>query len=276
MSSPDDHRIDGDGVAGRVSVCMATWNGARFVRAQIASILPELGPDDELIVVDDASGDDTVELVRAIGDPRIKVFPRTENLGYVRTFEEALRRASGEYLFLSDQDDVWVPGRVRTMVRALRTSQVVVTNLATLDGPERIAGPFWIKDWHVRAVDSGRNCWNLLLLLAGLQCYWGCAMAVRRDALEYLLPFPEFLVETHDQWIGLCANMAGAIAHCEERTIRRRYHGDNLTPAQPRGLLPALRSRWMLLRCLAVARSRGLGPRCMRRGRRAAKNPGLG
>ncbi|RLP08564.1 glycosyltransferase [Propionibacterium australiense] len=263
-------------MTGRVSVCMATWNGARFVEAQLASILSELGPADEVIVVDDASSDNTVELVQSISDPRVKVFPRDENKGYVRTFEEALTRAGGDYLFLSDQDDVWVPGRVRVMVQALQENQVVASNLSTLDGPERIPGPFLIKDWHVRSQDSRRNLWNLFLQLAGLQCYWGCAMAVRRDALEYLLPFPDFLIESHDQWIGLCANMAGSIVHCDERTIRRRYHGDNLTPAQPRGVLPALRSRWMLIRCLGVARLRGLGRPRMRSGCHAARSRVLG
>lgn len=274
-----DHqqRPSGDAAAtGRVSVCMASWNGARFIEAQISSVLAELGPDDELVVVDDASSDETVETVRGIGDPRIRLYPRAENRGYVRTFEEALSRASGDYLFLSDQDDVWVPGRVRVMVEALQDSQVVATNLSTLNGPARIPGPFWIRDWRVREADSRRNVWNLLLLMAGLQCYWGCAMAVRRDALDYLLPFPDFLVETHDQWIGLCANMAGSIAHRDERTILRRYHDSNLTPAQPRGLLPALRSRWMLLRCLGVARSRGLGPHLTGRGRRRSQRSRLG
>lgn len=242
----------------KVSVCMATWNGSRFVRAQLTSILEQLSSDDEVVVVDDASGDDTVHVIRSIDDPRIRLFTRQENLGYVRTFEEALSKATGEYLFLSDQDDVWAPGRVDAMVTALVTHQVVASNLATLDGPERIPGPFLIKDWRLRSTDSERHIWNVLKLLAGLQCYWGCAMAVRRDALGYLLPFPSFLHETHDQWIGMCGNLAGSMAHLDARTVLRRYHEDNLTPTQPRGLLPALSSRLMLLRCLAVAWRRGL------------------
>ncbi|GAA2180418.1 hypothetical protein GCM10009785_11150 [Brooklawnia cerclae] len=244
---------------GRVSVCMATWNGSEFIYEQITSILSELRPDDEVVVVDDASQDNTVALLRGLGDPRIKIFPQPMNRGYVRTFEKALSLASGDYVFLSDQDDVWVPGRVDAMVEALQDNQVVATNLATLNGPARIGGPFGIKDWRLRSGDSRRHAWNLLVLLSGLQCYWGCAMAVRRDALDYLLPFPPELTETHDQWIGLCGNMAGSIAHLDERTVLRRYHGDNLTPAQPRGVLPALRSRVMLIRCLGVARRRGLG-----------------
>lgn len=244
---------------GQVSVCMATWNGAEYVREQLDSILAQLAPGDEVVVVDDASSDDTVAVISGIGDPRIRLFPRAENRGYVRTFGEALSRANGEFLFLSDQDDVWVPGRVEAMVAALAEHDVVASNLATLGGPDRIPGPFWVTDWRVYARDSGRHVRNLALLLTGFQCYWGCAMAVHRRALDYLLPFPDFLYETHDQWIGLAANMAGSIAHLDMRTLRRRYHDDNLTPLQPRGVRAALRSRLLLLRCIGVARRRGLG-----------------
>lgn len=250
---------EGAGHRPRISVCMATWNGSRFVREQLTSILEQLGSEDEVIVVDDASSDDTVQVIQSIYDPRIRMITHQKNCGYVRAFEEALYKATGEYLFLSDQDDVWVPGRVDVMVTALVTHQVVASNLATLNGPDRIPGPFFIKDWRVHSSGSERHVWNLLMLLAGLQSYWGCAMAVRRDALDYLLPFPTFLQETHDQWIGLCGNMAGSISHLDDRTVLRRYHGDNVTPPQPRGILPALKSRVTLVRCMAAARRRGLG-----------------
>lgn len=243
---------------GMVSVCMATSNGAAFVTEQIASILPQLAAGDELVIVDDASRDDTVEVISRLDDPRIRLVARDENRGYVRTFEQALGLARGEYLFLCDQDDVWIPGRVDIMVEALGEHQVIASNLATLGGPDRIPGPFWITDWRVSSRDSDHSVRNLVQLLAGLQCYWGCAMAVRRDALDYLLPFPRFLDETHDQWIGLCGNMAHSMGHVDARTVWRRIHDSNLTPTQPRGLIPALRSRLMLLRCLAVAWQRGL------------------
>ncbi|MGO2662293.1 glycosyltransferase [Propionibacterium freudenreichii] len=243
---------------GMVSVAMATYNGAEFVTEQIASILPQLAPGDEIVIVDDASTDDTVEVISRIDDPRIRLVTRDVNWGYVRTFEQALGLARGEYLFLCDQDDVWIPGRVDLMVAALADHQVIASNLASLGGPNRIPGPFWIKDWRLWSRDSGHAIRNLLRLLAGVQCYWGCAMAVRRDALDYLLPFPRFLNETHDQWIGLCGNMARSMGHMNSRTVWRRVHDSNLTPTQPRGVIPALRSRVMLIRCLAVAWSRGL------------------
>ena len=97
---------NGPGVPGiRASVCMATYKGAAFVREQIASILAELGPDDELVVVDDASPDETAAIVEGIDDPRIRLVRSPVNRGYVRSFEEAIRLSRGEYVFLSDQDE---------------------------------------------------------------------------------------------------------------------------------------------------------------------------
>ena len=106
----------------RVSVCMATYNGASFVSAQIESILAQLVDDDELVIVDDASTDDTVAVVESIGDPRIRIIRQNVNQGYVRTFERALREATGDVLLLSDQDDLWLPGRRDLLAQAGRSS----------------------------------------------------------------------------------------------------------------------------------------------------------
>src|SRR5665647_1711453 len=103
----------------RISVCMATYNGAPYVGEQMNSILEQLGPSDEVVVVDDASTDDTVDRLHAIGDQRVRVLESAENRGYVRGFEESLRNAHGQFILLSDQDDVWEPGRVRAIVGAL-------------------------------------------------------------------------------------------------------------------------------------------------------------
>nr|WP_285129462.1 glycosyltransferase [Propionibacterium freudenreichii] len=241
-----------------VSVCMASFNGAEFIAEQITSVLDQLAAGDELIIIDDASTDNTVDIITHIEDPRIRLLARDTNWGYVRTFEQALGLARGEYLFLCDQDDVWIPGRVNLMVAALADHQVIASNLASLGGPNRIPGPFWIRDWRLWSRDSTHSVRNLIRLLAGMQCYWGCAMAVRRDALCYLLPFPEFLYESHDLWIGLCGNMAHSMGHVNGRTVWRRVHGSNLTPLQPRGIIPALRSRLLLIHCMVIAWRRGL------------------
>lgn len=97
---------------------MAAYNGEKFIAEQIASILDQLGEDDEIVVIDDRSTDGTLEALRALDDPRLRVIEQETNRGYVQTFERALGEARGAYLLLSDQDDIWLPGHVDDMVAA--------------------------------------------------------------------------------------------------------------------------------------------------------------
>lgn len=244
--------------APRISVCLAAYNGERYIGEQLASILPQLNRHDEVVVIDDASTDGTVAAVRAIADPRVRLIARPDNRGYVKTFEQALHEARGDYLLLADQDDVWLPGRVDALVGALASAQVVAGNLTTLAGPDAIRGPYGQADWKLRAAGSHHGARNVAGILAGNMPYYGCAMGVRRDALaEGVLPFPDFLHESHDLWLALYGNVRGEIAHVEQRVTARRFHDSNQTPNRPRGVLPALRSRLLLLRCLGVLAARG-------------------
>lgn len=243
----------------RISVCMATYDGERFVGQQLASILAEIAPGDEVVVVDDASSDSTVARLRELHDPRVRIIESDQNRGYVRAFERALCEARGEYVLLADQDDVWTTGRVRSMVDALGHVDVVATNLATLGGPDRITGPYGQSDWRLRARHSGRNVRNIVAVLAGNRPYYGCAMGIRRRALVRVLPFPDFLDESHDLWIALHGNVARSIRHLEFRSVQRRFHGGNATPDRPRGPVGVARSRLMLVRCVIELRRRGGG-----------------
>jgi glycosyltransferase involved in cell wall biosynthesis len=250
-----------------VSVAMATYNGSAHVAEQLDSILEQLGPHDEVVVVDDASTDDTRDVLAAVDDPRVRVILSPVNRGYVRAFETAIAATRGEAVLLSDQDDVWLPGRRDAMAAALRDHQVVVTNLATLGGPDSLRGPFGQHDWKLGPGDDERRAANLAGIVAGLKPYYGCAMGVRRDALATVLPFPPHLVESHDLWLAMYGNLVGSIAHLDIRSLARRLHDDNATPTRPRGPRAVLASRFRLVRALLT-----LG----RRTRRQARSAGRG
>ena len=159
---------------------MATYNGEKYIEEQLESIVAQLGPQDEIVIVDDASTDGTVATARSVDDPRVHIIESATNKGYVRTFEDALGRARGEFILLADQDDVWVEGRLTAMIAALENSAVVATNLRTLDGPDSIHGPYGQRDWHLRSRDSERRVANIVGMLAGTRPYYGCAMALRQ------------------------------------------------------------------------------------------------
>jgi len=238
---------------------MATYNGARFVGEQVVSILAELGPSDELVVVDDASTDTTVELLRQLADPRVRVLTNPVNLGYSRTFERALTEAVGQHVFLADQDDVWPRGRLAVMQVALGRGGVVAGNVAVLDGPARIRGPFGSRDWRLRAGDSDRRVGNLLRLAASNMPYYGSAMAVRRDVLGRALPFPPSAVELHDAWLALVGIATGSLVHVDDRVVLRRIHDGNAT-GHVRSPGKVLRGRLLFLRMCVAAAARARGP----------------
>lgn len=225
----------------RLSVCMATYNGAAYLPEQLESILAQLAAGDELVVVDDGSRDDTLQVLRACGDARLQIHCNERNMRHVRTFERAMQLASGDVIFLADQDDVWVPGRVSRMLRALQDSgaAVVAGNFSHIDAQGR---PIDFPAHRLRAADSRRPVANVAGIFAGRRGYFGCAMAVRREFLALALPIPDF-VESHDMWIAQLANTARAIVHLDEDTLARRIHGHNVTrPNRP--LQQKLRSRW--------------------------------
>ena len=234
----------------RASVCMAAYQGAAYIEEQISSVLAQLGPDDELVVVDDASQDVTAQLVSSFEDPRVRLFRNESNRGYVRTFERALELARGDYLFLADQDDVWLPGRLDSMLAALRNRAVVSTSVAIVGQPTDPPA------FRLRARDSRRHLANIFAVMIGYRPYTGCAMALRRDIVASVLPIPSFVFESHDLWLALVANTHRQNVHLEAPSVARRLHDANQTPLGWRSLRAILRARWMKAKCLAVALSR--------------------
>lgn len=100
----------------KITVCLASYNGQNFIKEQIESILSQLSAIDELIVSDDISSDSTLDIVNSFKDDRIKILSGIKFASPIRNFENALKYATGDVIFLSDQDDVWLPNKVRVMI----------------------------------------------------------------------------------------------------------------------------------------------------------------
>lgn len=180
-----------------VSVCMATYNGERYIVEQVRSILSQLAATDELIVSDDASTDRTLSLIDSFHDPRIKVFHNAQK-GVANNFENALKQASGDYIFLSDQDDVWESDKIERMIRFMEEGSFdcVLCNCRLVDKDgHTIKSPHFDAQWPMRRpvwVNWANNAWL------------GCCMAFSRRVLRATLPFPKGLA-AHDLWIALYA-----------------------------------------------------------------------
>jgi glycosyltransferase involved in cell wall biosynthesis len=218
---------------------MAAYNGSRYIHEQIASILLQLGKPDELLVVDDGSEDNTTAIVESFGDTRVRVVKNPHNVGVVRCFERALQLASGDVIFLSDQDDIWHRDRVRAFLARFAAdpaTTLVLGNGELIDAAGRsLAECLYSKG----AVATG--------VLANLikNRYQGSTMAFRREVVEVALPFPKGL-PMHDSWIGLVNAIIGKAVYLDEPLLFYRRHGSNVT-ARKRG--PATRmlaQRWTL------------------------------
>lgn len=204
---------------------MATYNGMHYVKEQLSTILEQLGPDDEVVVVDDCSSDATLDAVRSFSDPRIKIFENARNAGHVASFGRALSLASHDTLIMADQDDIWLPARVERMAQALAQPGkfVVSSNSEFMDSK---GAPVAYECEGVTAASSTDFAGNIWSIFTGRRRYYGCAMAVRREFCKVLLPIPAY-VESHDLWIGMAGNMAHANVHLDESTLVRRVHGNN-------------------------------------------------
>lgn len=200
-----------------ISVCMATYNGSVYLRKQLDSILVQLGNNDEVIISDDSSADNTLAVVESYHDNRIVVFPNQKFHSPIFNFENALRHASGDFIFLSDQDDVWERDKVKVMLSYLSEFSLVVSNCSIIDKDGELVREAYFN----KAMGRAGVLRNLIH-----NNYLGCCMAFRKEVLDMALPFPS-KIAMHDIWIGLCADMFFSVAFIPNKLICYRRHGDN-------------------------------------------------
>jgi len=207
-----------------VSVVMAVYNGREFLPEQMDSVLSQLLPGDELIVIDDASTDGGVEFLKKPMFEGVRLFTNLRNLGVIASFQRGLYQARHGVVFLCDQDDLWLPGkRAAFLAEFARDSAVcvVISDAEVIDrAGKRLAPSFMASRGGFDGTMLGTLWRNRFL---------GCAMAVRRSLLEVALPFPKG-VPMHDMWIGIVGSVSGRIVYLPTPYLRYRRHGNNLTP----------------------------------------------
>jgi glycosyltransferase involved in cell wall biosynthesis len=208
-----------------VSVCIATYNGERFIIEQLDSVLRQIKSTDEIIVVDDCSTDATVSTILKFNDQRIRLISNIANLGVNRSFELAIEMAKKDIIVLADQDDIWIDGRLALILNKLhnRNFTLVSGNSIYIDNnkqeTEALIG-------SLKNIDSNKSFTNLFKIFNGTAPYYGCTMAFSKDLKSLVLPFPR-IIESHDLWIAKCAILINRMVHLEEPILYRRIHGSN-------------------------------------------------
>ncbi len=228
----------------KLSVCMATYNGEKYVEQQLRSILLQLGADDEVVVSDDGSTDRTCDIIESMQDPRIHLYHANCHNATLN-FEEALQHITGDIVFLADQDDVWLDGKVERCVKELESCDLVTTDSIVTDDNLRPIHPSFFALYH-----SGKGLLRNIIY----STYYGSCMAFRRSVLERALPFPQTAEIGHDLWLGLVAEMTSQVQFIDTPYVLYRRHAGTVTSTKriwhrsSRSLWQKLRTRCLILK----------------------------
>ena len=202
-----------------ITVCMPTYNGEKYIYGQISSILEQLAPSDELIISDNGSTDATLLIIDGFRDSRISVAHDNEDPDLLRNIENALSHAHGEYIFLADQDDVWLPGRLAIMTSVLHDFDLVVSDAIVTDQNLSV-----VNQSLFHLLDSGPGMMKNLVK----NTFVGCCMAFRKDVLAAALPFPKD-TPMHDWWIGMIGEMKYSTCFLRQPLLYYRRHDASLS-----------------------------------------------
>jgi glycosyltransferase involved in cell wall biosynthesis len=202
-----------------ISVCLATYNGEKYIVEQLNSILSQLSSNDEVVISDDHSTDNTLLLIKSLNDPRIKIITNELGRGYTKNFENAINHSTGNYIFLSDQDDVWVENKVKLMMKYLLDFDLVISDAIISDSHLK---PTLGSHFKLHNTKTGfLNNWLKTR-------YIGACMAFRREIFSKLLPFPtQSKWCAHDYWIANVGEFFFKVKLLETPLIKYRRHGNN-------------------------------------------------
>jgi glycosyltransferase involved in cell wall biosynthesis len=227
-----------------VSVAMATFNGERYLLEQLESIARQSHQPDELVISDDGSNDRTIEVARAwaaTAPMRVRISVAEKRLGITANFEQALRLTTADIIFLSDQDDVWLPQKIeRVLEEFMRDPEILV-----------VVNDQWITDENLRS--TGRTSLQILKKKyhvydrQSLAMALGCCMAVRRPLLDLALPLtPKELIIGHDVWLAkLSAMMGRQKIVSEPLQLYRRHPRAETFPYSATSIVPHKLREWL-------------------------------
>ena len=228
-----------------ISIALATYNGEKFIREQIDSILCQLSSDDEIIVSDDGSTDGTIVIINCIGDKRIRIIEGPRKHSPTFNFENALKEAKGNYIFLADQDDVWKTNKVEVCMKWLQKYDCVVSDAEVTDSNLNPLYPSLYAIMQVRQGHIYNTVWK--------NGYTGCCMAFRRNILEASLPFPKD-IPMHDIWIGNVAAYKYNVNFIPDKLILFRRHKETIScngKGSKYSIWQQMKFRWSIIKNIA-------------------------
>ena len=232
----------------RVSVVMASYNGEKYISEQIDSILTNLDENDELVISDDGSTDETLHIIDSYiqKDSRIKLV-KGPGKGVKANFANAMKNSSGNYIFLSDQDDVWFKNKINQVLLLLANHDLVVHDcVVTKTSISDVIIPSFFV-YRKSGAGVLKNIWK--------NTYIGCCMAFSRRLMKRILPIADD-IEMHDQWIGILNDIFYKNTYfLKKQLIYYRRHDTNVSSFNHFPLNQMLHNRVVLIKELVKARN---------------------
>lgn len=221
----------------KISIVIAAYNGERYIAEQVKSLLEQTFLPDEIIICDDSKNDLTFQAVQAfMPNSIIRYIKNDEPLGVAGNFEKALSLARGEYIFMCDQDDVWLPDKVRVMTAMLEENcdvDGVFCNSTLVDeNLEHLGQTLWQLRKFTCSMQKTLASGDALKVFCRRVVCSGHNIAIKRRALEYILPFPQLTPFYPDTWIALSTALNSKWLMCNGcLTLYRLHTANNSDPA---------------------------------------------
>ena len=214
----------------QIDILLATYNGEKYLEEQIDSILNQTYKNIKLIISDDCSTDNTIDILKKYEneDNRVKVYIQEDNLGVVKNIEFLLNRVDSPYYMLADQDDFWMPEKVEKSLETLRKNEadLVFGDLEIVDENLNIMHPSF-NDYMLltRKIKKYIDSYKINYLY---NCVTGCTILAKKETIDWILPLPTVSKHLiHDHWIGIMVAINGKLAYMPEKYIKYRQHGNN-------------------------------------------------
>lgn len=210
-----------------ISIALTTYNGEKYLREQLDSLLTQTIPFDELIICDDNSCDGTRDILNeyAIKEKRIKLFLNKKNIGFKANFENVLKLCKGDYIALCDQDDIWLPYHLEVLTGSIKGKLLICGNANLIDGQSNLlrGNLSDIKNFH-KAENDNKSIFKFIVYYQNP--FQGASMLMHRNFLNYALPIPQS-VKYHDVWFAHLACLLDSFIYTYEPVTLYRMHGAN-------------------------------------------------